>query len=366
MILRSFVKSAAAYAVSLTRLDEIARVNLHRRVPFVVCYHRVVEQLNAHDGVALPAMEISVATLERHLDWIGQHFRIFPVDDLTDGVEQPAGSKPLAAVTFDDGYSDIYHHAFPLLRRKGIPAGIFVVTAALGSAELPTHERLHALLAGASRLQLLTANNLANLLREANVEQPVLKRRRRVGQDPFSATRFLLASLPRNDLERVMKCLENENDIGGRWREALHPLEWGMLAQMRDAGMTIGSHSRTHPYLTNESDQRVLDEADSSRRELKERLGVEVRCFAYPGGFFDERVVNAVAKSGYRLAFTICRHRDPQNPLLTIPRVGLWEQSCLDPFGRFSPSIMSCQTAGAFSWSSRCTQVHASRRVAAA
>ena len=34
----------------------------------------------------------------------------------------------MAAVTFDDGYRDIYENAYPMLKRKGIPAAIFVVT----------------------------------------------------------------------------------------------------------------------------------------------------------------------------------------------------------------------------------------------
>jgi peptidoglycan/xylan/chitin deacetylase (PgdA/CDA1 family) len=363
-MLRTFVKTAAAYAVSLTRLDALARQSLHRRLPFVICYHRVVERLTA-DGGALPAMEIGVATLERHLDWLGQYFRIVSVDDLPADLEQPRGSKPLAAITFDDGYSDIYHNAFPLLRRKGIPAGIFVVTQELGSSDLPIAERLYGLLFGAARQHRLTADDVTNLLREANVDRSIAERARRVANDPFLATQFLLANLPRIDVENVMQSLKATGKTEA-WREALHPLNWEMLAEMRDAGMTIGSHSKTHAYMTNESEDRMLDEAAASRRELQSRLGIDVRSFAYPGGFFNPAVVNAVATAGYRLGFTICRHRDLQNPMLTIPRTGLWEQSCLDPFGRFSPAIMSCQTAGAFTWMARCTQAHAETRVFAA
>ena len=79
-----------------------------------------------------------------------------------------------------------------------------------------------------------------------------------------------------------------------------------MLAEMRDAGMTIGSHTKTHPFLTNESDQLVLQETEDSRRELERRLGVPVGCFAYPGGMFNTAVVRAVATAGYRYAFTNC------------------------------------------------------------
>src|ERR1700694_834601 len=81
-MLRSLVKNAAAHAISLTRLDAVMRANLHREMPYVVAYHRVVDRLDTHDGFALPAMEISVAMLEEHLDWLGRHFDIVSVDDL--------------------------------------------------------------------------------------------------------------------------------------------------------------------------------------------------------------------------------------------------------------------------------------------
>jgi peptidoglycan/xylan/chitin deacetylase (PgdA/CDA1 family) len=36
-------------------------------------------------------------------------------------------------LTFDDGYEDIYQHAFPLLRKYGFPATLFVVSARVGA-----------------------------------------------------------------------------------------------------------------------------------------------------------------------------------------------------------------------------------------
>lgn len=353
-MIRTVLKSATAYAISWTRLDKVARFGLHRHVPFIVCYHRVVERLNASDGFALPAMEISAGMLEKHLDWLARHFHIVSLDELAATLEQPPNSKSLAAVTFDDGYSDIYHHAFPLLKRKGIPAGIFVVTDLVGTTEVPIHERLHALLARTWSWSTSPRNNLANVLRTVDVRFSLRGRLPKTIQDPFSATCFLIGGLPQAEVRRVMNYLDIEQELGGALAQALQPLSWEMLADMRDAGMTIGSHSKSHPFLTNESKQRVQDEAETSRAALKQRLGTEVMCFAYPGGSFNPSVVQAVATAGYRFAFTVCRHRDPQYPLLTIPRKGLWEQSCLDPFGRFSPEIMSCQAAGTFDWASNC------------
>src|SRR5437867_4054170 len=70
--------------------------------------------------------------------------------------------------------------------------------------------------------------------------------------------------------------------------------------------------------------------------------------FAYPDGRFNAAVVDEVAAAGYRFAYTTCRHRDPRRPLLTVPRRLLWENSCVDAAGRFSPAIMRCHVQGLF------------------
>ena len=72
--------------------------------------------------------------------------------------------------------------------------------------------------------------------------------------------------------------------------------------------------------------------------------------------------VEAVARAGYRFAYTTCHHRDRRHPLLTIPRCVLWENSCLDPGGRFSAAVASCVTSGIFHFASGCRHRHAVTR----
>ena len=132
-----------------------------------------------------------------------------------------------------------------------------------------------------------------------------------------------------------------------------------MLDEIRRAGVTIGSHTRTHVLMTRESTQRVIEETSGSRDEIEGRLGISVRHFAYPSGYFNTAAVDAVAAAGYRFGYTTCTHHDAGRPLLTVPRVPLWENSCSDPHGMFSESILSCQIHRAFDLVSGCRQHHA-------
>ena len=354
--LRPRAKHAIARAVSLTGLDARAAARMHRDVPFTVSYHSVVEKLNGNARSSLPAMRISAAMLEQHLDWLARNFEIVSLDQLGRNGNGGGKSRPLAAVTFDDGYSDVYYHAFPILKRKGIPAAIFVVTDLVGTPEPPIHERLYSLLSKALR-SALTQQQLVGIIHDVNhgIAKESLEE---IAADPFDMTRFLLRALDQTAVLQIMKRLSEYVPAETEWPRDLQPLSWEMLAEMRAAGMTIGSHSRTHAFLAKESDERARDETATSRRVLYENLGAPAEVFSYPGGSFNRSVIRAVADAGYRYAFTDCNHRDAEYPLLTLPRKTMWERSCVDPSGAFSPEIMSCHALSMFERFSDCSGDH--------
>ncbi len=267
-------------------------------------------------------------------------------------------ARPLAAVTFDDGYRDVYEHAFPLLRKKGIPAAVFVVTDLVGTSRLHTHDRLHLALTrvlehpgGARRLARLVARLR---LERAGVEEISVGK----PANAFRAMRVLFESLSASEIERVLDSLAAEG-IEETGAAALLPLTWEMVAEMSRGGFTVGSHTHRHVPLTHEGRDRVREELRTSREMLETRLGTPVRHFAYPDGRFDAAVVDEVAAAGYRYAYTTCGHRDPRRPLLTVPRRCLWENSSRGRSGRFSAAVMQCQIRGVFDFASPCRQSHA-------
>lgn len=343
------LKSSLSIALAATAADRIiGAVRGLRRQPLIIGYHRVVDTLASDHPAATPAMAVSVRMFEQHLDWIGRRYRFLSLDEVGARIAEGGDwADPVAAITFDDGYSDIHHHALPVLLRKGIPAAVFLVTDTVGSSRLHTHDRLHLLLS-----------------RNWQRARAVIARFENAGDEggrmdtPFRATRFLLGTRSQHQLEQLFKALEVDDGPVGMAPEALRPLTWEMVSAMRAHGIIVGSHTRTHPVLPNEDQAHQLHELVSSREVIQDRIGAPVRHFAYPDGAFDDSTVRAVATAGYAFAYTACRHQDPDRPHLTVARRFLWENACLDSRGRFSPSVMGCLVNGVYDLAATCPHQH--------
>ena len=350
---RAYLKTGLALVLGATRTDRLIQLmSGTRRLPLVVGYHRVVDDGRSLRASIIAPMLVSRRMFERQLDWIGRRFRFVALDEL--GAQLESGDPfetPTAAITFDDGYRDMYEHAYPVLKRKGIPAAVFVVTDWIDRASALYHDRLYLLL---TRDWPASCEVLVDL-GVMTAEQALAARG---PNEPFVALRHLLTSLSQEGLARVTAALEAKLAVDTGRLEGLKPLSWAMLAEMQRGGITVGSHTRTHALLTRESPSRMLEETAGARRALEERLGTPIDHFAYPDGAFDAETVETVARAGYRFAYTTCHHRDRRHPLLTIPRCVLWENSCLDPAGRFSAAVASCVTSGIFHFASGCRHRH--------
>jgi peptidoglycan/xylan/chitin deacetylase (PgdA/CDA1 family) len=361
-MIRSWTKTGAAQVLSRTGMDKVlGSLAGSMDVPVVVGYHRVVENFAASAATSIPSLLVSRQMLERHLDWLGRRFRFVSLDEVGARLDGSDGARDaIAAITFDDGYRDFYDHAFPLLMQKGIPAAVFVVTGLVDTTGVQTHDELYLLLMRRLADRTGKPGGLAGMLRDMGISVAGV-----LPSTPYEATRALLEALPQESVRTVVAALKSEAPISEDTFKPFFSLTWEMLQRIQRAGMTIGSHTRTHVLMTNESQARVAEEAAGSRKEIETRLGPGVRHFAYPSGRFDTASVDAVARAGYRFGYSTCGHRDAVHPRLTVPRTLLWEKSSLDFRGAFSGSILSCQIHRAFDLVSGCREHHRAGRESA-
>lgn len=360
--LRGFIKTGAAHFMSGTGTDKVmGALAGFTNAPVVLGYHRVVEDFTAEATTSIPAMLISRSMLQRHLETMTRHYHFVSLDELAERRELGQHvHKPRAAITFDDGYSDFYYNAFPLLQAMGIPATVFVVTNLIGTTHVLTHDLLYRRLVRAFSKWRDPSRELAALLRRLDIEATQVERISSLASGPYVAMRAVYVTLPQAVTHRVLEALAQEVGTEETVATECRPLSWDMLRHMQGTDVNIGSHTRTHPLLINETRQTISDEVFGSKEDLERELGVTIRHFAYPGGYFRADIVRTVSDAGYRLAYTTCLHRDSDCPELTMPRKVLWENSCLDARGRFSSAVMGCKVKWSFDLFRSCEQDHRS------
>ena len=96
-------------------------------------------------------------------------------------------------------------------------------------------------------------------------------------------------------------------------------LSWAELAEMRDAGVDIQSHTVHHQNLKTKKgkfqnqfasyEDWLRSEIADSKHQLEQRLGISVKALAYPYGNHNEQIRAVALQSGYEAAFTVYGHR---------------------------------------------------------
>jgi peptidoglycan/xylan/chitin deacetylase (PgdA/CDA1 family) len=294
-------------------------------------------------------MLISTAMLERQIDWLAKRYSIISLDEVGSHLESRRKyPKPPAAITFDDGYSDVYYNALPLLLRKGMPAAVFTVTGLINTPWPQLFDRLYLSLSDLQLRGASVARTIKSVSSSLSINTAILDRLKPSADEPFRVMSALLWAVPQIQVERIVASLEKGRGYNDEVLEQMKPMTWEMVSKMAAQGIIIGSHTKSHALLTNENTDTVRAELRESKLALETRLRTAVNHFAYPDGRFNEPVVQAASAAGYRYAYGICRERDARLPLLTIPRKVLWEHSCLSATSKFSSAMMNCHVNWVF------------------
>lgn len=112
------------------------------------------------------------------------------------------------------------------------------------------------------------------------------------------------------------------------WAETEHAdelrcLRWDELRAMAGEGWEIGSHTCSHPKLTQLDDESLERELTRSKEICEREIGRPCVSIAYPYGDCDDRVVDATRRAGYGLGLTVPTRSVAAFPLLW-PRVAVY------------------------------------------
>lgn len=103
--------------------------------------------------------------------------------------------------------------------------------------------------------------------------------------------------------------------------------------RLAEAGFEIGSHTRTHPFLSRVPPEAVRQELAGSKRDLESVTGRPVTSLCYPYGDANPRVVAEARAAGYATACTVRRgYVRPGDDPLALARVKIAWNTYLPAF----------------------------------
>jgi peptidoglycan/xylan/chitin deacetylase (PgdA/CDA1 family) len=261
----------------------------------VLTYHRVDRQ-SARPELDPALISAEPEEFERQVEWLARCATPISLAELLD-VKRDGMPLPRRAVlvTFDDGYRDFARHAWPVLRRHGVPVTLFVPTSFPGEPRRCFWwDRLHCALRGTARRD--------------PIETAVGPLPMATPEDRLRAHRALasrIVSMPHDEammtVELVCTALEEPEPI-------CPLLDWGELRELAAEGVTLAPHTRTHPRLDLIPLTAAWGEIAGSREDLARQLGGDPpAAFAFPGGGHDGQLVRLLAEQGFELGFTTRR-----------------------------------------------------------
>jgi peptidoglycan/xylan/chitin deacetylase (PgdA/CDA1 family) len=285
---------------AVSRHYEFALSN-HRRLPFlrrttcpkfaVLCYHRIGTR-----GVPLFSV-FAPEVFEAEMRFLRKHYRVISLDRLCDEMEKPGQNEPAVAVTFDDGYRDLYTYALPILQKYQIPATIFLPIVSIETGQVPWYDRV-----------FLTAKVFPKDDLEIVLDRS--RRFRLVSHQARlqAATEIVqyLRTLP--DWRRKEHCERLEKQVSLPIDELRNRmLTWDQIRAMGRTGITFGSHTMTHPVVSQLTDAQLESELNESKQLLEQRIAGPAPHFAFPFGKPEDcgkAALPVLARAGYRSAAT--------------------------------------------------------------
>jgi peptidoglycan/xylan/chitin deacetylase (PgdA/CDA1 family) len=257
----------------------------------ILCYHRI-----GTGGVPIYS-GLPMQVFEAQMRFLRKNYRLISLSDLLQELPNPMSCEPAVAVTFDDGYRDLFQQAYPILLKYHVPATVYLTVGAIETNKVSWYDKIF----------------LALLVAPGNVFEWTLDRRRRIPirsrpERLEAAVQIItwMRTLP--DTVRREQCAILENHVRMPQADLSdRMLTWEQVRIMRQGGVSFGAHTMNHPVVSRLTALELDKELLESKKILEDRIQDSVADFAYPFGKTDEISVEAervLASGAYRSAVT--------------------------------------------------------------
>ena len=228
--------------------------------------------------------------------YLSQAYHFVPLSSVVASLYNGKPVQPNSIVlTLDDGFGDNYTHAFPILRKHGIPATIFLCVNSVERGELPWPQRLGYILQHTERDSISLESSVHGSFSLRTTEDRL---------KAYRALEEQCKSLRLAELERFITTLGETCAVDVPLDRML---TWEQIREMRQHGIEFGSHTLSHPHMAFLPLEQAYQEMAESKQILEQRLGEPIHHFAFPAGSYTNELIEMARQVGYTSLFVRSR-----------------------------------------------------------
>lgn len=295
------VSSALHYSGILSRL----RAKFMQGGAVILMYHRILPEADARFDYAPNGMVVTQKVFAAHMRFLSHSYQTITIAELHEHLNADAvPTRPLAVVTFDDGWLDNYQNAWPILQRYHVPATIFIATNFIDGGNWYWLERLKFVLAHAHKM--LATGKLQGPRRSRLVDGLAALDLLDLAEGYDTKLGHTLARVAQHtqkfeehDRSEFMAQIDEISELsdlpGSRYF-----MTWDEVKKLANDGFYIGAHTRSHVDLTTITKHEVKEELGSCKSRLESELQHPIEHFAYPYGKNNDSVRTQTENAGFK------------------------------------------------------------------
>ncbi|MBF0490299.1 MAG: polysaccharide deacetylase family protein [Candidatus Omnitrophica bacterium] len=283
----------------------------------ILMYHRVVDLKSDPWSLC-----VSPERFEEQMQVIKRYTQPVSIDEIgTNKNRLSSLSKIKISITFDDGYSDNFKFAQPILNKYDIPATFFITTGAINSKEEFWWDEIGRLILENMRLPNTLEINISGIKYSWQIDSSLIENKDifqisniKIPPNNSTISRLklhyvlwkILIPLSMNEKKTILESLRIWSTKPKETRSDYLALNSKELESLANSKLfRIGAHTVRHPMLSRLTIKEQEQEISESKFFLENLLNIPIRNFAYPHGDFSSETISILKRLDFTDACTV-------------------------------------------------------------
>jgi len=238
----------------------------------VLTYHGIQEAKNSVNDYCFIAQDI----FDQQMKYLSENFEVKSPENAF--IDSYTNKKPVAVITFDDGFMNNYRYALPILKKYNLPATVFLSTGFVDTNDTIWFCKIIDIIESCNQ-ETIDWNG-----ESINIKTPSDKKL--ASSKIQSELKSLHPKLIDEKIEDLMRSVSREKNYLKTPYEMLnrHALD----AMTKSKLITFGAHTYSHAILSRISVAEAEVEVKKSLKDVERFTGKRCNLFAYPNGGVDD------------------------------------------------------------------------------